>query len=65
MTSIQALNLFDEDRNMIFATLAKNDKVEIFQSLTIEQQNSLEHFATYMRSTDGLSDATRRSANSL
>ena len=60
MKSIKTLNIFDNDKSLIFATLMKGKKIEIFQALSEAQQDDLDAFATYMRGTYGLSECARR-----
>jgi len=51
--NVKSLKLFAEDKNLIYASLAKSNKEHLYNSLTEDQKTKYDHFIKYLNATFG------------
>lgn len=51
--TVKSLKLFAEDKNLIYASLAKSNKEHLYNSLNEDQKTKYDHFIKYLNATFG------------
>ena len=60
LQSIKSLGIFAEGKSLMFVTLIKNNKIDIYNNLSDDQKETLEEFLKYMKTNYGLSEVSKR-----